>query len=109
MRQIALTELAGRWAGGSVDGSGGGAGLDPAEDGLSAVPAVGSAASSLRGFLPVIVKGDQLPLLDRKHKNNLMRQLFLQTLRQPQCMKLNKETPQLLCKNNVDLLDVNTT
>ncbi len=109
VRQIALTELAGRWAGGSVDGSGGGAGLDPAEDGLSAVPAVGSATSSLWGFLPVIVKGDQLPLWDRKQKNNLMSQLFLQTLRQPQCMKLNKETPQLLYKNNVDLLDVNTT
>ncbi len=81
VRQIALTELAGRWAGGSVDGSGGGAGLDPAENGLSAVPAVGSATSSLWGFLPVIVKGDQLPLWDRKHKNNLMSQLFLQTLK----------------------------
>lgn len=60
--RIALTELAGRRAGGSVDGGGGGSGLDPTENGLSAVPAVGSAAGSLWGFLPIIVEGDQLSL-----------------------------------------------
>lgn len=58
-----VQELAGRRAGGSVDGGGGGSGLDPTEDGLSAVPAVGSAARSLWSFLPIIVKGDQLPRL----------------------------------------------
>lgn len=67
-RQSTLTELAGRGSGGSVDRRGGGAGLDPAEDWLSTVSPMGSGASSLRGFLPVIVKRYQFSLQAHKQK-----------------------------------------
>lgn len=57
-----LTEFTGWGSGGRVDGRGRGAGLDPPEHGLPAVPAVCPGAGRLGGFLPVVVEGDQLSL-----------------------------------------------
>lgn len=62
----ALTELAGGWSGGRADGCGRGAGLDPPEHGLPAVPAMGPGAGRFGGFLPVVIEGDQLPLRERR-------------------------------------------
>lgn len=61
-----LTEFTGRGSGRRADGRGRSAGLDPSEHGLPAVPAVGPGAGGFRGFLPVVIEGDQLPLQERR-------------------------------------------
>ena len=58
----ALTEFTGGGSGGGVDRSGGGPGLDAAEDGLPAVPAVSAGTGSFWSLLPVVVEGYELPL-----------------------------------------------
>ena len=60
------TEFTGRGSGGRVDGRGCSTGLDPPEHGLPAVPAVGSGAGCFRGFLPVVIEGDQFSLQERR-------------------------------------------
>lgn len=67
------TELAGGGSGGGVDRGGGRSCLDATEDGLAAVSAVSSAAGCLRGLLPVVVEGDQLPLKSGKKKEETVR------------------------------------
>lgn len=65
-RSPSLTEFAGRGSGGRADRRGCGAGLDPPEHGLPAVPTMGPGAGCFGGFLPVVIEGDQLSLQERR-------------------------------------------